>query len=179
MDPNISARELQYSDIPLICQYWLDAKADYVSALGVDLSKMPESESISQMLQRQLESSYPNKESYATIWLLDGLPIGHCNVNKIIYGKEAYMHLHLWKPELRHLGIGTKLVQRSLSYFFENLNLKSIYCEPYAENIAPHHTLQKAGFEFVKTYRTIPGSMNFEQEVHQWRIDRDQHLANK
>lgn len=179
MDQNISVRELQHSDIPLICNYWLDADASHLIGMGVDLSKMPTAEGISQMLQRQLDSPYPSKESYATIWLLDEQPIGHCNVNKIVYEQEAYMHLHLWKPGLRRTGLGTALVKKSLDYFFANLNLQTLYSEPYAENPAPHNTLKKVGFEFVKTHRTIPGGMNFEQDVHQWTLSRDQYLANR
>jgi RimJ/RimL family protein N-acetyltransferase len=60
------------------------------------------------------------------------------------------MHLHLWYPDKRIKGMGVQLVKKSLPYFFNNLHLKTLYCEPYALNPAPNKTLPKVGFEFVK-----------------------------
>jgi len=73
------------------------------------------------------------------------------------------MHLHLWNAASRKKGIGSQLVKMSLKYFFENLKLKRLFCEPYALNPAPNKTLEKTGFDFVKEYITIPGAFNFEQ----------------
>jgi RimJ/RimL family protein N-acetyltransferase len=58
----------------------------------------------------------------------------------------------------------------TLPYFFQNFELKNLYCEPYALNPAPNKTLKKIGFQFVKQYVTIPGSLNFEQEVNRWEL---------
>jgi RimJ/RimL family protein N-acetyltransferase len=52
---------------------------------------------------------------------------------------------------------------------------KRLYCEPYANNVAPNRVLEKAGFEFVKTDRTVPGPINFEQDVNCWHMSRAKH----
>ncbi len=83
------------------------------------------------------------------------------------------MHLHIWNSEVRKMGLGTQLVKMSLPYFFKNMNLKKLYCEPYALNPAPNNTLKKVGFEFVKEYITIPGFLNFEQQVNLWELTYD------
>ena len=62
------------------------------------------------------------------------------------------------------------MVKMTLPYFFENLKLKKMYSEPYALNPAPNRILKKVGFEFVKEYTTIPGSLNFEQPVKRWEL---------
>jgi hypothetical protein len=62
--------------------------------------------------------------------------IGHSNVNKIKYGKEAYIHLHIWAPEHRKVGIGAEFLRKSANAFIRKFALKSLYCEPYAENPA-------------------------------------------
>ncbi len=116
----------------------------------------------------QLSQSYENKKSYCIIWQVDGKPIGHSNINKIVFGKEAYMHLHIWRPEERKKGLGTSFIKLTLPWFFEKSKLKKLYCEPYALNSAPNKTLQNAGFEFVKEYITTPGWINFEQPVKLW-----------
>lgn len=166
----LAVREIQFSDIELITNYWLNAPKTYLENMGVDVAKMPSREQWFTMLSAQLSQDYPEKQSYCIIWELDEEPVGHCNVNKIQFGVETYMHLHLWYPEKRQKGIGSEFVKMSLPYFFKNLQLKNIYCEPYAHNPAPHKTLEKVGFEFIKTLETTPGWLNFEQEVRLWRI---------
>jgi RimJ/RimL family protein N-acetyltransferase len=170
----LSVREIQNDDIPSITTYWLTAKTAYLQGMGVDVEKIPTQEQWFHILSEPLRQEYQEKKSYCTIWEMDGIPIGHCNVNKIIFGQEAFMHLHLWYPDKRTKGTGVQLVKKSLPYFFNNLQLKVLYCEPYALNPAPNKTLPKVGFEFVKEYITIPGYLNFEQKVCLWQMTREQ-----
>ena len=58
----------------------------------------------------------------------------------------------------------------TLPFFFEKLKLRRLFSEPYALNEAPNKTLKKVGFELVKEYTTIPGSLNFEQPVKRWEM---------
>ncbi len=166
----LSVRELQERDIPSIAAYWLQATPEFLKGMGADPAKLPDEESWHQMLRQQVNTPYQDKQSYCTIWEIDGKAAGHCNVNKIVFGKEAYLHLHLWQKDSRQKGIGTQLVQLSLPYFFRNLELQTVYSEPYALNPAPNRTLEKAGFHFVKEYTTVPGSLNFEQPVCLWEM---------
>lgn len=169
--PQCSVREIQESDIPHLINYWLTATDEYLLSLGADPAKMPSREEWIAMLTEQIKTGYADKKAYAIIWLLDGRPVGHSNVNKIIFGQEAYMHLHLWDPSLRKTGYGLQFVKMGIPYFFKNLQLKKLYCEPYALNPAPNKTLPKAGFRFVRSYITVPGYLNFKQEVNLWEMD--------
>lgn len=177
----IKVREIEERDINLISDYWLKSDSDFLVGMGVDLEKLPKAEFFTKMLMHQISLPNGEKKSYALIWELDGIQIGHSNVNAIEFGKQAKMHLHLWKNDSRKKGMGTALVKKSLPLFFENLQLKKIICEPYALNPAPNKTLQKVGFDFIKKYRTIPGSINFEQEVNQWELTKEkfENLKNK
>ncbi len=175
----LSVREIQKSDIGSITQYWLSADPAFLTGMGVEPAKMPSKEEWITMLSEQLTQSYPEKKSYCMIWLVDSKAIGHCNVNKIKFGEEAYMHLHLWNADGRKKGRGPKLVKMSIPYFFENLELKTIYSEPYALNPAPHKALEKAGFTFVKEFITIPGFLNFEQPVKYWELTYKQYKKQK
>jgi RimJ/RimL family protein N-acetyltransferase len=144
--------------------------------MGVDLKKIPTRTSLTSMLKDQIKTDIEEKKSYALIWELDGLPVGHSNVNEIEFGHQAIMHLHLWQSSYRKRGIGTEFVKKSLPYYFENLQLEKLLCQPYALNLAPNRTLEKAGFTFVKKIKTIPGYLNFEQEVNIWKLSRKQFL---
>jgi len=167
---SVNVRELTRKDIPLIADYWLTSDAEYLCSLGVDSTKLPSNEQFTSMLQSQLKISYEEKKAYALIWEEDGKPIGHSNVNPIVYGDHAFMHLHIWEAGNRKKGFGEDLIKLSLPYYFTNLKLKKLYCEPYAHNPAPNNLLQKAGFTFVKEYVTTPGSITFEQPVKLWEI---------
>lgn len=169
----LSVREIELTDIDPLVNYWLSADEKFLAAMGADIRKIPGKERWIHMLEQQISQPYDKKESYCTIWLSDGEPVGHCNVNKIIFGEEAYMHLHLWNNKHRKQGTGTELVRQSIPFFFKNLQLKKLCCEPYAQNPAPNRILEKTGFRFLKEYRTIPGYLNFEQNVKSWCMDLD------
>jgi RimJ/RimL family protein N-acetyltransferase len=169
----LSVKEIQKSDIELIAQYWLNASPTFLKNMGVDTTKMPNKNEWETMLSKQLDQPMQEKQSYCIIWQVDNTPIGHSNVNKIVFGKEAYMHLHIWDSSIRKKGIGIALLKMTLPYFFMNLKLKKLYCEPFALNPAPNKTLEKIGFDFVKKYTTIPGWLNFEQEVNLWELSYD------
>jgi RimJ/RimL family protein N-acetyltransferase len=170
---SLSVREIQKDDIPHLIAYWENAEDKFLINMGVDLSKMPAHGEFAGMLEQQLNQSYPEKKAYTIIWLVDGVPSGHSNVNKIVFGEEASMHLHLWNAGFRNKGLGAELVKMTVPYFFRNLHLKKIYSEPYALNPAPHKTLEKAGFILAKEYITTPGWINFEQPVKRWELQND------
>lgn len=168
----LGAREMTEGDIPLIERYWTQDNPEHMLRMGVDLQKLPRKGEIAQMLAAQLALPLEARRSYATIWTLDGNAIGHCNLGPFEYGKTGYMHLHLWSTGDRQKGMGSQLVKLSLPFFFEVTRLQTLYSQPYALNPAPHRALEKAGFRFVKNYVTVPGSLNFEQEVKLWQLDR-------
>jgi len=168
--PSLSVREIQHSDIEPLSDYWFKSDPDFLIKLGVDLSKMPAREEWEQMLNEQISQSYDEKKSYCIIWLLDGEAIGHSNVNRIVFGEEAHMHLHIWNSDNRTKGLGLQFVKMTLPWFFEKMKLKKICCEPYALNPAPNKTMEKLGFEFIKEYITVPGFINFEQPVKHWEL---------
>ena len=165
-------RELELQDIPFICDYWLNASPEFLTGMGVDLDKLPTREGLTTVLTSQIAKPNREKQSYALIGVLDGTAIGHCNVNPFEFGKTATMHLHIWNDNNRGRGIGEQLVRQSVQRFFEVLKVDEIYSEPYALNLAPNKTLKKCGFNLIKTYTTIPGSLNFEQKVNRWRIKK-------
>ena len=170
---NIVVREIESKDIDLIADYWLNSDPDFLVNMGVDLNKLPSRIGLTKMLTEQINSTLKDKKSYALIWEFNGKQIGHSNVNGIEFGKQATMHLHLWKDDDRKKGHGTELVERSLPFYFEKLELDALFCEPYSLNPAPNKTLEKIGFEFDKKYTTIPGSLNFEQKVNRWKLTKE------
>jgi RimJ/RimL family protein N-acetyltransferase len=170
---SLSVRELQSKDVDLMLHYWFDSSPAFLRQMGVDLKRLPSKEQFGQTLLEQLHTSFEQKKSYCIIWELDHNPVGHSSVNPIHFGEEAYMHLHLWNTAERKKGLGTELVKMTLPWYFKNLGLIKLYCQPYSLNAAPHRTLEKAGFEFVKELTIVPGQLSFEQPVKRWELTRE------
>ena len=174
MAPTLSVRELTALDISYIVKYWTEADPENLSRMGADPCKLPSKDALQNALTTQIAQDYRDKYAYATIWLLDGEPIGHCNVNRIEFGESAYMHLHIWESDHRTKGMGEQFCRMSIPLFFKNLELQTLYCEPNAGNQGPNRTLKNLGFDFVKNWVTTPGDICFEQEVNLWKLEKSQ-----
>ena len=169
----LSVREMTLTDVAAIVNYWHECDHHFLISMGVDVAKLPTREVLTHILTEHLNTPLEKRRSYCLIWELNGEPVGHCNTNPTTFGEEAFMHLHIWNINARQRALGTEFVKMSLPYFFKNLQLKKLFCQPYALNDAPNKTLAKAGFEFVKEYLTVPGFLNFEQPVKQWQLTRE------
>lgn len=170
----IKVREIEPSDIEKIVDYFVNADTEFLKVMGADKSKLPKREEWIEKLKSELEKTHKEKEFYYIIWLIDGQPIGHSNINKIEFGNVATMHLHLWKNDKRGNGLGLAFLRLTVPYFFNKFGLKKLICEPYLENIAPNRVLQKLGFELVRTYDTTPGWINFHQTVNRYELKKGQ-----
>lgn len=168
--PEFTIRDLTEPDIQLIGNYWENSNFTHLKNMGVDIEKMFTRDEFEQVMHHQLGLQIREKKSFCTIWLVDGSPIGHCNTNPTIYGLEAMFHLHIWDIKDRNSGHGLHLLPLSISRFFEILKLKILIAEPFRHNPAPNKLLKNLGFNLVKTYRTVPGSINLEQEVNRWEL---------
>ena len=167
-------REFVESDVEKIVNYFLDAESDFLKGMGADKSKLPNRKKWIKNLQSELAKPYREKDYYYIIWLLDGNPVGHSNVNHINFGESATMHLHLWKNRMRKSGLGLEFLKETIPLYFEKLELKKMICEPYSENIAPNRALKKIGFDLIRTYETIPGPINFKQKVNRYELTKEQ-----
>jgi len=168
----LTVREMMASEVDVIIQYFQDSTPEHLETLGVDPSRLPPAQSWRERLQRECTLPIEQRTMMLVIWLSDDEPVGFSTSDKIRYGEQAHMHLHVTEPERRHQGIGVECVRRSADIYFERLKLKRLFCEPNAFNVAPNRTLQKAGFKYLKTHMTVPGPLNFHQAVTRWVMER-------
>jgi RimJ/RimL family protein N-acetyltransferase len=167
------ARPMQLSETGLVIDYFLNATPDYLNSLGVDPKLVPERAAWQRRFEQQFALPTGERKIQLVLWELDGKPVGFSSSDKIRFGDEAYMHLHILHPERRQKGNGAIFVRQTAKVYFETLKIKRLFCEPYAFNVAPNRTLQAAGFKYIKTHETVPGSMNFHQPVTRWMIESD------
>ena len=172
---SLSIRELSRTDLDLFAAYWLNADAAYLASMGVDKNKLPTREDFFNYWTAQFEMPVEQRASYCIVWEKNNIPVGHSSTRPVNYGKDAYMHIHLWNREERQKGMGSEFIKMTVPHYFDILKLKDLYCEPYALNPAPNKTLENAGFTFVKEYITTPGFLNFEQPVNLWELTYEQY----
>ena len=166
-------RELAFDDIAQVVGYFWDAPPEFLEGMGVDPGKLPARAEWERIIREDLARPLEARQLYYLVWENDGVPVGHSNINKIVFGREAYMHLHLWQTGARRCGHGTHFIRQSIDRYFERFRLADLFCEPYALNPAPNRVLAKAGFEHVRTYETTPGWINFPQTVNRWVLTRE------
>jgi len=168
----LSVREMTVVEFDLIIEYFLGSTPEHLEILGVDPTRLPAPEAWRERFRRESALPIERRAWIIVIWLLDNRPVGFSTSDKITFGEQANMHLHVTDADRRHQGIGAECVRRSVDIYFERLKLKWLFCEPNAFNVAPNRALQKAGFKYLKTYMTVPGPLNYHQAVTRWVIER-------
>ena len=106
-------REMMNSEVDVVIDYFLGSTPEYLDMLGVDPSRLPPPESWRERLQRESVRPIERRGWMVLIWLSDDQPIGFSSSDKITYGEQAHMHLHVTDPERRNRGIGAECVRRS------------------------------------------------------------------
>lgn len=170
---NRTIREFNPTDIDHMIRYFHNADDADLLRMGVDRQKLPSVKEWRRIVSENLKKPYKERSFYYLAWISNGVTVGHSNINKITFGEEAFMHLHLWQPSMRKEGNGFFLLGKSISRYFEQFKLKRILCEPCADNPAPNAILPKMGFNFVRSYETTPGWINFHQRVNRWLLTRE------
>jgi RimJ/RimL family protein N-acetyltransferase len=159
-------------EVGLVIDYFHESSAEHLETLGVDPTRLPGRAQWRQLYETDFVQPIERRRSLLVLWELEAKPIGFSTVDKIVYGSEAYMHLHIVDPHQRQGGNGAACVRKSVDIYLQRLHLERLYCEPNAFNVAPNRTLQKAGFKYVKTHQTVPSPLNFHQAVTRWVYHR-------
>jgi RimJ/RimL family protein N-acetyltransferase len=168
----LNVREMRLEETPLVIDYFHSSTPEHLEMLGVDPTRLPSREVWATMFNAQYGVAIDKRKGFFLIWLMEGHPIGFSSCDKIVFGAQANMHLHVTKPAQRQRGIGTQCVRLSVDIYFQMLKINQLFCEPNAFNIGPNRTLQRAGFKYVKTHTTVPGPLNFHQAVNRWLFER-------
>jgi RimJ/RimL family protein N-acetyltransferase len=159
-------------EVGLIIDYFHGSTPEHLETLGVDPTRLPTSQDWRERYAREYGKPVQDRSTLLVIWELDGLGIGFSTSDKIVYGEQAHMHLHVVDPQRRKSGIGSACVRQTVEFYFTTLRLKRLFCEPNTFNVAPNRTLQSVGFRYVKTHKTIPGPLNYRQAVTRWVLEK-------
>jgi RimJ/RimL family protein N-acetyltransferase len=170
--PRCRVRELLLSEVDIRIDYFHDASDQHLLNLGVDRALLPSRQAWRDLYAADYARPIEAREQYTLAWEVDERIIGFSSADQITHGEQAFMHLHIVDPADRHEGLGTELVKLSAQAYFLALDLRRLYCQPNAFNVAPNRTLQRAGFRYLSTEELQPSAINFRQAVTRWVLDR-------
>lgn len=168
----MSVRLMTPEESTIIVDYFHGSPPEHLETLGVDPTRLPPQTAWREAIAQQLPLPIERRKNIFVAWLQEDRLIGFSTADKITFGEQAYMHLHIVHAKLRNNGAGTDCVRESVALYFSLLGLKRLFCEPNAFNVAPNRTLQRAGFKYLKTHMTVPGPLNFRQAVNRWVIEQ-------
>lgn len=171
-EAKLAVREMQLAEVDLRINYFHDSSDEHLRTLGVDRVRLPAPEAWRSFYEQDYVRPIKERESYSLVWELDGRPVGFSSTDRIVFGKEAFMHLHILGPTRRQQGLGAEFVRMSAEAYFRALELERLYSEPNAFNTAPNRALQRAGFRYLFTHEAQPSSINFLQVTTRWVLDR-------
>jgi RimJ/RimL family protein N-acetyltransferase len=167
----INVREMTLAETSVVVDYFRLATPEHLEMLGVDPSRLPDPITWSERFKQLYTLPLERRWGFFLVWQLDGRSVGFSSCDKIRFGEEAFMHLHVTETDSRRQGIGHACVSKSVEMYFSVLKLRRLYCEPNAFNVGPNRTLQKAGFKYIKTHNTVPGPLNYHQAVTRWLFE--------
>jgi RimJ/RimL family protein N-acetyltransferase len=168
----LAVREMRLEEVGLIIDYFYESTPQHLEVMGVDPTRLPNRRNWQALYGAEYEKPRQNRSTLLVVWELDGKSVGFSTSDKITYGEQAHIHLHIVDSSLRASGIGSRCLRETVQIYFHSLRVKRLLCEPNAYNVAPNRTLQRVGFRYVKTYNTVPGPLNYYQPVTRWILER-------
>jgi RimJ/RimL family protein N-acetyltransferase len=163
---------MRLDEVGVRIDYFHDASDSYLEHLGVDRALLPSREAWLTHYEKDFARPLAERDTYNLAWELDGWLVGFSSVDHIEVGEQAFMHLHIVEEPRRRGGLGTEFVRLSVEEYFRALELRRLYCQPNAYNVAPNRTLQRVGFRYVFTKEMQPSTINFPQPITRWVLER-------
>jgi RimJ/RimL family protein N-acetyltransferase len=157
-------------ELKKVVDYFLNFTPDEDLMAGANRKNYPSRKTWIKRLLEDTQKHITKRQFFYLGWFLDKKLIGHCNINKIAFGKEAYIHLHLWERKLRRQGLATHFLVQATRFYFKNFRLQKISCEPKSDNTASKKVLEKCGFILQDTYITKPSMLSIEHEVSRYEL---------
>jgi hypothetical protein len=104
---------MRLSEVSIRIDYFHDASDDYLRVLGVDRTLLPTREAWRAFYEEDYARPIRDRVNYSLVWQLNGRVVGFSSTDRIDFGNEAFMHLHVVEAGLRSSGLGTQFVRLS------------------------------------------------------------------
>jgi RimJ/RimL family protein N-acetyltransferase len=170
---HLTVRPFTADDIAGYMAYLTQMPAADAERIGLAVDRLPPPGQMRADLTASLTEPIDRVRSFMLAWCVDGTVIGHSSLKDIVAGESGRMHLHVWRSDLRGKGYGPRFFCIAALDFYERFRVRSIVCEPKADNPMPNRMLRKIGFPLLKTYVGASSELSVVCEVNCYDIRRD------
>jgi ribosomal protein S18 acetylase RimI-like enzyme len=115
-------REMALDEVGLAIDYFHGSTPEHLETLGVDPTRLPTRQDWRAWYAAEYDKPVQDRSTLLVIWELDGVAIGFSTADKIVYGEQAHMHLHIVDPQRRRSGIGSACVRETAELYFNAPN---------------------------------------------------------
>src|ERR1700728_287565 len=99
-------REMQLSEVDIRINYFHDASDEYLRMLGVDRALLPTRHAWRAFYEEDCARPIQHRVNYSLVWECNGVVVGFSSTDRIDFGNEAFMHLHILAARRRSTGLG-------------------------------------------------------------------------
>jgi RimJ/RimL family protein N-acetyltransferase len=147
----VSLRDLARTDIPQILSYWYESPAEYIEAMGVDLTKLsPRADFERALTNKCIESETAAKSNInALVIEYMGKAIGFHTINPVKPCDSGVFHAHIWNSEMRGRGLGMQTYPKACRTFFERFDLQRILFKTPIQNVGAIRIKEKLGIPCI------------------------------
>jgi len=167
----LSVRPLRLDEVGVRIDYFHDASDEHLRLMGVQRERLMSREAWREFYEEDFARPVRDRANYLVGWKQDGELVGMAIADQFTFGEQGFMHLHILNPDRRHSGLGTEFVKLTAAHLFSVLQLKRLYCQPNAFNVAPNRTLQRAGFRYEFTKELAPRPTDVPQPLTRWVLE--------
>src|SRR5262245_23069355 len=111
-------QEMALHEVGIVIDYFHDATPEHLELLGVDPTRLPSPSAWRERYAREYAKPIEQRATLLVIWKSGDQPVGFSSADKIVFGKQANMHLHVLRPEDRNSGFGTACVAQTAQLYF-------------------------------------------------------------
>src|SRR5688572_11813983 len=102
----LHVREMRLEATSIVIDYFHSSTPEHLEMLGVDPTRLPPKEAWASIFKLQYDLPISERKAFFVIWSEAGRAIGFSSCDKIVFGRQANMHLHVTEPTQRQRGIG-------------------------------------------------------------------------
>ena len=168
--PHLAVIPLDYDAQLGVITYFHSRSDAQLAVMGCARDCLPEMSVWRDDLFMQASLPVCERSIYYVGWYADRRLIGHANINDIVFGDRALLHMHMWDDGMTGRGYGPRLLTESLRHFFREFSLRQITCTPKADNPGPNGALRRLGIPIAQHYEARPGPMATDQMVNHYDI---------
>jgi len=121
---------MELAEAQLIIDYFHTATPEHLELLGVDPTLLPDPDRWMDAYAADYSKPIQDREFILVVWEMNGERVGFSSADKIRFGQEAFMHLHIVDPLHRRAGTGLRCVQQTVRLYFDVLQLAGCSASP-------------------------------------------------